>query len=89
MSEVAEMRDRLQAMRVSLVAALRDQAPDHDFSHIERANGMFCFVGISEDQVEQLKKDCGVYMVGSSRINVAGITPGNVGHLAASIASVL
>lgn len=88
-NEVKEMRERLQAMRTGLVASLRDKAPDHDFSHIERANGMFCFVGISEEQVEQLKKDCGVYMVGSSRINVAGITPGNVDYLAESIASVL
>ncbi len=88
-NEVKEMRERLQAMRTGLVAKLRDKAPDHDFSHIERANGMFCFVGISEEQVEQLKKDCGVYMVGSSRINVAGITPGNVDYLAESIASVL
>ena len=87
--EVNEMRDRLQAMRSSLVAALRKEAPDHDFSHVSRANGMFCFLGLSEDQVERMKKDSGVYMVGSSRINVAGITPGNVDYLAAAIASVL
>jgi aspartate aminotransferase len=87
--EVNEMRDRLQSMRSSLVAALRKEAPDHDFSHVTRANGMFCFLGLSEDQVERMKKDSGVYMVGSSRINVAGITPGNVNYLAAAIASVL
>ncbi|MBT8083730.1 MAG: aspartate/tyrosine/aromatic aminotransferase [Woeseia sp.] len=88
-AEVDGMRARLKNMRVSLVAALRREAPDHDFSHVEQANGMFCFLGISEPQVERLKKDCGVYMVNSSRINVAGITPGNVDYLAKSIALVL
>ena len=87
--EVRGMRKRLQSMRELLTAALAKAAPGHDFSHIERANGMFCFVGLSPDQVESLKRDHGVYMVGSSRINVAGITPGNVAYLARSIASVL
>jgi len=87
--ELAEMRDRLKGVRALLGAALREQAPDHDFSHIERANGMFCFVGISPDQVERIKSEHGVYMVNSSRINVAGITKNNVSHLASSIAAVL
>jgi aspartate/tyrosine/aromatic aminotransferase len=87
--ELIEMRTRLRSMRTLFGAAMRDKAPASDFSHVERANGMFCFLGISEEQVDSLKRDFGVYMVGSSRINVAGITPGNVDYLAASIAAVL
>ncbi len=87
--ELAEMRDRLREMRRMLHEALESKAPDSDFSHLVRANGMFCFLGISEDQVEALKADYGIYMVGSSRINVAGITPNNVDYLASSIAAVL
>ena len=83
------MRGRLREMRELLHGALKDSAPDHDFSHLVRATGMFCFLGVSAEQVAQLKRDHGVYMVDSSRINVAGITPGNVGHLAKSIAAVL
>lgn len=89
MDELTEMRTRLRAMREKLVAALKQHAPDADFSHVTRANGMFCFLGLTEEQVDRLKAERGVYMVGSSRINVAGITPGNVDYLAASIASVL
>jgi aspartate/tyrosine/aromatic aminotransferase len=63
--------------------------PGRDFSHIVRANGMFSFLGISEEQVERMKKDHGVYMVGSSRINIAGITADNVTHIAESVAAVL
>ena len=87
--ELSEMRERLKEMRALLGAALRDKAPDHDFSHIERAHGMFSFVGISPEQVNRIKSEFAVYMVNSSRINIAGITPGNVDHLASSIAAVL
>ncbi len=87
--ELAAMRNRLLDMRSLLFDALASQAPGHDFSHLVRATGMFCFLGITEAQVNRLKKDFGVYMVGSSRINVAGITPGNVCYLAESIATVV
>jgi len=88
-AEVEEMRTRLQAMSKLLRSELAEKAPDHDFSHLVRTSGMFCFLGLSPDQVGQLKRDYGIYMVDSSRINVAGITHDNVGHLAESIAAVL
>jgi aspartate aminotransferase len=87
--ELDEMRERIRDMKFLLSNALIEQAPDHDFSHLVRATGMFCFLGISAEQVARLKKDFGVYMVDSSRINVAGITPQNVSYLAASIAATL
>ncbi len=87
--ELAEMRERIRAMRVLLHDALTEKMPDHDFSHLVRATGMFCFLGITAEQVARLKKDFGVYMVDSSRINVAGITPDNVNYLADSIVATL
>jgi len=87
--ELAEMRDRIRAMRVLLHDALLEKAPNHDFSHLVRATGMFCFLGITAEQVARLKKDFGIYMVDSSRINVAGITPHNVTYLADSIVATL
>jgi aspartate/tyrosine/aromatic aminotransferase len=87
--ELAEMRERLREMRVLLHDALIGKAPDRDFSHLVRATGMFCFLGITAAEVARLKKDFGIYMVDSSRINVAGITPENVSYLAESIAATL
>lgn len=87
--ELGEMRQRLHDMRQLLDDALRAEAPEHDFSHVLRARGMFCFLGLSTDQVRRLKADHAVYMVDSSRINIAGITAGNVGHIARSVAAVL
>jgi len=87
--ELDEMRERVRDMKRLLNEALIEQLPDHDFSHLARATGMFCFLGITAEQVARLKKDYGIYMVDSSRINVAGITPDNVSYLAASIAATL
>ena len=88
-AELDGMRERLSGMGSLLHDALQRKVPEHDFSHLLHSNGMFCFLGVTPEQVERLKKDFGVYMVGSSRINVAGITPGNVEYLASSIAAVL
>ena len=87
--ELNGMKNRLVDMRELLHGALQDRVPEADFSHLVRARGMFCFLGIGAEQVERLKREFGVYMVGSSRINVAGITPDNVDYLAESIAAVL
>lgn len=88
-AELVAMRDRLKDMRSLLDAELRSKITDRDFSHLMRANGMFCFLGISAEEVGRLKRDFGVYMVDSSRINVAGITPANVDYLSDAIAAVL
>ena len=89
LEELAEMRNRLRDMRQLLSDTLLEKAPGHDFSHLGRANGMFCFLGISPEQVAALKADHGVYMVNTSRVNLAGITADNVNYLAESIAATL
>ena len=88
-AELADMRGRLSGMRELLVETLADAAPDHDFSHITRTTGMFCYLGVNAEQVGRLKAERGVYLVDSGRINVCGITEGNVRYLAESIAAVL
>ncbi|MEM9687860.1 MAG: amino acid aminotransferase [Pseudomonadota bacterium] len=88
-NEVADMRTRISGMRHLLHDALTDKAPGRDFGHLVRARGMFCFLGITPEQVGRLKKHHAVYMVDSSRINVAGINADNVDYLATSIAAVL
>lgn len=88
-AELDTMRHRLKEVRRMLVEALNARAPEHDFSHIDAANGMFCFLGVSVEQVQRLKKEFGVYLVDSGRINVAGITTENVDCLAEAIAAVV
>ncbi|MGL6257790.1 amino acid aminotransferase [Vibrio sp. WXL103] len=87
--EVAEMRDRIQQMRELFVATLKAEGVDNDFSFIERQNGMFSFSGLSKEQVNRLKQEFAIYIVGSGRISVAGMTKANMGPLCKGIAAVL
>lgn len=87
--ELAEMRMRITTMRQLLVKLLADNGADMDFSFIERQKGMFSFLGLTPDQVKRLRHDSAIYMADSSRINVAGIRPGNVESLAAAICDLL
>ncbi len=89
--EVADMRDRINGMRALLVDKLKEYGVGGDaadFSFINRQRGMFSFSGLTPDQVDRLRRDHAVYIVGSGRINVAGITADNVDGLCRAIAAV-
>jgi len=88
-AEVAEMRERIQEMRELFVATLKEQGVTADFSFIERQNGMFSFSGLNKEQVARLKDEMGIYIVGSGRISVSGMTKSNMLPLCKGIAAVL
>jgi aspartate aminotransferase len=50
---------------------------------------MFSFLGISREQVVRLREEFHVYMVESSRINVAGVNRSNADTVADAIVAVL
>ena len=87
--ELTEMRDRINGMRQLLVEQLAANGVTRDFSFITKQNGMFSFLGIDKEQVQRLQDEFSIYIVGSSRISLAGISPDNVGYLTQSIAKVL
>lgn len=87
--EVAEMRDRIKAMRVKLVDGLAARSVEQDFSFIKEQRGMFSFSGLSNEIVAWLKQNKGIYIVNGGRINVAGLTTGNIDYVCDSIAEAL
>lgn len=87
--ELKEMRDRINGMRQLLVDQLAANGVTRDFSFITEQNGMFSFLGIDKEQVQRLQDEYSIYIVGSSRISLAGISPDNVNYLTQSIAKVL
>ena len=87
--ELKEIRNRLNTMRELLIQELASYSIDDRFSHVTNSRGMFCYLGISENQVLDLKKNHGVYLLDSGRINVCGITPANVSYLASAINAVV
>nr|WP_275972701.1 amino acid aminotransferase [Vibrio cincinnatiensis] len=88
-AEVAEMRERIQEMRELFVTSLKERGVTTDFSFIERQNGMFSFSGLSKEQVLRLKEELAIYIVGSGRISVAGMTKSNMSPLCDGIKAVL
>jgi len=88
-SEVDQMRDRINGMRKLLVETLKAKGVKGDYSFITRQRGMFSFSGLTPEHVEALKRKHAIYVVGSGRINVAGITKDNVGPLCEAIADVV
>jgi aromatic-amino-acid transaminase len=87
--EVADMRSRIQEMRNLFVVTLKEKGVESDYSFISRQNGMFSFSGLSVEQVTQLKQEFAVYIVGSGRISVAGMTKDNMQPLCEAIAKVI
>jgi aspartate aminotransferase len=87
--ELAEMRKRLNGLRRLLVDKLAARKTPMDFSFIAKERGMFSFLGITKEQVVRLREEFHVYMVESSRINIAGVNHGNVDRVADAIAAVL
>lgn len=88
-NELAEMRDRIKAMRSQFVELLKEFGADRDFSFIIDQNGMFSFCGLNPAQMDRLKEEFAIYAVRSGRINVAGITEDNIRYLCESIVKVL
>ncbi len=89
LGEVAEIRNRILEMRNLFVETLAKKGVSRDFSFIKRQNGMFSFSGLTKDQVERLKAEYAIYIVGSGRINVAGMTKDNMDTLCQAIATVI
>lgn len=88
-AELEEMRLRMLSLRQRFAEALRRQSNSDRFDFIAGHRGMFSRLGLTESQVERLRHEHGVYMVGDSRINVAGLPENGLDDLAKAIVSVL
>lgn len=87
--ELAAMRERIQAMRRALHAALVSRRPERDFTYLLAQRGMFSYTGLSAAQVDRLREEHAVYLLRSGRICVAGLNRRNVETVARAIAAVL
>lgn len=88
-TEVGEMRERINSMRHLFVETLNEQGVEQDFSYITRQRGMFSFSGLTPEQVRILRDEYAIYIVGSGRINVAGMAESTMEYLCAAIADTL
>ena len=83
------MRQRIDALRQQFVETMKNTGSGHDFSFLLKQKGMFSFSGLTPMQVDELKSKHGIYIVGSGRINVAGMSEDKMDSLCHAVASVL
>jgi aspartate aminotransferase len=87
--EVGAMRARMSGLRGEFVKQLSATYPQRDFSCIARQYGMFSLLGIDTAQVHVMRTGHHVYMLDDSRINIAGLSAGNLAYVARAVAQVL
>lgn len=87
-AELEEVRQNMLSLRKQLADELRKATNSDRFDFVARHRGMFSRLGLTEDQVNRLREEAGIYMVGDSRINIAGLNARTVPILAAAIAKV-
>lgn len=84
-SELSDIRTHMLGLREQLASELRQRTNSDRFDFLARHRGMFSRLGATPEQVERMREDHGVYMVGDSRMNVAGLNAETVPLLAAAI----
>jgi aspartate aminotransferase len=86
--EVKEMADRIIRMRSLLYNNLQQLGSTKKWNHITDQIGMFCYSGLSPEQVDRMTNEFHVYLTRNGRISMAGVTSKNVGYLAEAIHAV-
>ena len=84
--ELDDMRARMNQVRAKLAGS--GKAGAVDLVPLGGQNGLFSLLPLSGEQILKLRSDHGIYMAGSGRINVAGLTMGNIDKFIADLATV-
>ena len=87
--ELAEMRNRIKAMRKALVDGLKARGVPGDFSYVLKQNGMFSYSGLTAAQVERLRTEFGIYAVSTGRICVASLNSKNIDYVCDALATLV
>jgi aromatic-amino-acid transaminase len=87
--ELDAMRSRINRLRREFVETLKPHGLDERFAHVADQRGMFSYTGLNREQVEALREEYSIYMVGSGRANVAGLSQSNLEYVCNAIAAVV
>jgi aromatic-amino-acid transaminase len=86
LDELEQMRTRIRQVRAHLSEA--GKIGSVDLTALGKQNGMFAMLPLDKVQIETLRAEHGIYMAGSGRINVAGLTTDNIDNFTAALAEV-
>lgn len=85
--EVGAMQRRIASLRKELTERLIAKGGARSFHHLLKSQGMFCFLGLTESEVECLMTEHAIYMVRDSRINLCGLNAKNINYVVDAIFS--
>ncbi|WP_108483682.1 aromatic amino acid transaminase [Oceaniglobus ichthyenteri] len=85
MAELEAVRLGMLELRKQLADELRKRSNSDRFDFIADHRGMFSRLGATPEQVEKMRVDNGIYMIGDSRINIAGLNAKTIPVLAQAI----
>jgi aspartate aminotransferase len=88
-SELSAMRNRINGLRKTMAEKIKTSGIKRDFSFLQRQSGMFSFMGLTKEQVLRLRNEFAIYMVNSSRVNVASFNQKNMDYFVEALAAVL
>ena len=86
LDELDTMRARMRQVRARLAEV--GQAGAIDLTPLGHQNGLFSVLPLSPEQILRLRQDHGIYLAGSGRINIAGLTMDNIDKFIADLAAV-
>jgi aspartate aminotransferase len=87
-AELAQICQRINGLRRDFCDALIAET-DRNFAFISEEHGMFSFLGLSVEQAQRLRNEKSVYLLDSSRINIAGLNAGNMDRVVNAVSAVL
>ncbi len=87
--EVIEICAHVQNLRQEFTDKLNSKQSKKDFSFITQNQGMFSFLGIELEDALKLRSEYGIYILNSTRLNMAGLSSANIDYVTDSIAAVL
>jgi len=85
MTEVEDMRLSMLGLREQLARELQQRSGSDRFGFIAQHRGMFSRLGTTPELVQKMREDFGIYLVGDSRMNIAGLNTQTVPILAEAI----
>jgi aromatic-amino-acid transaminase len=85
--ELEDVRLGMLALRRQLADELQKLSGSNRFGFLAQHRGMFSRLGLTPDQVERLREKHGIYMIGDSRVNIAGLNSDTVPVLAQALVS--
>ena len=85
MTEVEDMRLSMLGLREQLARELQQRSGSDRFGFIAQHRGMFSRLGATPERVLKMRENFGIYIVGDSRMNIAGLNAQTVPILAEAI----